>query len=85
MKKGNRVLNYNEVKNIERLINENVDENTILEVMNISKNTFLRIKAGKHFLQLQKKEERTAEPVVKQEDKLDTIIELLKELVQAWR
>lgn len=83
MKKGNRVLNENEVKSIERLIKENVDENTILEVMNISKNTFLRIKAGKHFLQ--KKEEQTAEPVVKQEDKLDTIIELLKELVQAWR
>lgn len=44
-------MNENEVKNVERLIKENVDENTILEVMNISKNTFLRIKAGKHFLQ----------------------------------
>ena len=81
MKKGNRVLNETEVKNIERLIDENVDEKTILEVMNISKNTYLRIKAGEHFLQ-KKEEEPTTET---NQDKLDKIIGLLTELLEIWR
>ena len=84
MKMGNRILNANDVKKIEKLIADKVDVGLIADVMNVSKSTIRRIEKGEHFLQ--KKEEpasKKAENTV--EEKLDEIIRLLTELVGAWR
>lgn len=84
MKKGNRILNANDVKKIEKLIADKVDIGLIADVMNVSKSTIGRIGKREHFLQ--KKEEPTPKKTESTvEDKLDEIIGLLTELAGAWR
>lgn len=84
MKKGNRVLNKKDVENIEKLLNEGVDENVIIDIMKTSKTTLNRIKNKQHYLQRE-----TPAPTSTQantvEEKLDHITELLNELLNMWR
>ena len=84
MKKGNRVLNKKDVENIEKLLNEGVDENVIIDIMKTSKTTINRIKNKQHYLQ---RETPTPTPTQTStiEEKLDHITELLNELLNMWR
>lgn len=84
-----RILKINEVKAIQKLLEEGASIQTISFVIGVSETTVKRIKNGTHYLLREKKEEPKKEvdnKPTKQEivkiygDKLIQIIDLLKEL-----
>lgn len=73
-----------DVKNIQLMLSKNFKISEIALIMGCSETTVKRVKDGTHALLRTKNTEQTTKADNDIATKLDTIIELLKELKSAW-
>ena len=80
----NKPISQTDVKNIQLMLSKNFKPSEIALIIGCSEHTASRVKNGTHALLRTKNTEQTNKADNDIATKLDTIIELLKELKSAW-